>query len=75
MLVIKDGKPIIVSADHVWGKKIGDSVDLIHRDYPEASTAVIGPAGENKVRFANVVCDKSHQASRAGMGAVMGSKI
>lgn len=74
ILVIENGKPEIVSAKNIWGKKIGDSVRIIHQDYPESSTAVIGPAGENKVRFANVICDQNHQASRAGMGAVMGSK-
>ncbi len=73
-LVIEDGVPNLVPAKHIWGNKVGDSVKIISEDYPDASTAVIGPAGENKVRFANVICDQNHQASRAGMGAVMGSK-
>jgi aldehyde:ferredoxin oxidoreductase len=37
-------------------------------------TAVIGPAGENQVRFASIVTERSYQAARMGMGAVMGSK-
>jgi aldehyde:ferredoxin oxidoreductase len=37
-------------------------------------TAVIGPAGENRVRFASIVSERSYQAARMGMGAVMGSK-
>jgi aldehyde:ferredoxin oxidoreductase len=36
--------------------------------------AAIGPAGERQVRFASVVSDRTHQAARMGMGAVMGSK-
>ena len=36
--------------------------------------AAIGPAGERCVRFASVVTDRTYQASRMGMGAVMGSK-
>ena len=40
----------------------------------EVSIAVIGPAGENLVRFACVNCDWSRNAGRGGMGAVMGSK-
>ena len=34
----------------------------------------IGPAGENLVRYANVVTDSVHSASKWGCGAVMGSK-
>jgi aldehyde:ferredoxin oxidoreductase len=37
-------------------------------------TSQIGPAGENKVRYACVVNDLRHTAGRGGMGAVMGSK-
>ncbi len=40
----------------------------------EIKVAVIGPAGENLVRFACVNADWSRNAGRAGMGAVMGSK-
>jgi len=36
--------------------------------------AYIGPAGENLVRFANVMHDLDAAAGRTGMGAVMGSK-
>jgi len=40
----------------------------------EVKVAVIGPAGENLVRFACVNADWSRNAGRTGMGAVMGSK-
>ncbi|HID18564.1 TPA: aldehyde ferredoxin oxidoreductase, partial [Candidatus Bathyarchaeota archaeon] len=36
--------------------------------------AVIGPAGENLVKFAAITCDFGRQAARCGIGAVMGSK-
>jgi aldehyde:ferredoxin oxidoreductase len=36
--------------------------------------ATIGPAGENLVRFANVLVDGFHSASKRGPGATMGSK-
>ncbi len=39
----------------------------------QVRAAVIGPAGENKVRFANVTND-GRQAGRTGHGAVWGSK-
>ena len=74
MLIINDGEASIENADELWGKSIGAATEEIEKRYPGASSAVIGPAGENRVRFANIVSDYSHQASRAGMGAVMGSK-
>jgi len=36
--------------------------------------ACIGPAGENKVRFALINCDPNRHAGRGGCGAVMGAK-
>ena len=35
---------------------------------------VIGPGGENLVRYACITTDTRHAAGRTGMGAVMGSK-
>src|SRR5229473_644204 len=40
---------------------------------PRFQMAVIGPAGENLVRFATISHDNRH-AGRGGLGAVMGSK-
>lgn len=40
----------------------------------EWSTAVIGPAGERKVRFASIMIDGHYSAGRGGLGAVMGAK-
>ncbi len=74
LLVIDHGKPSIVPAEHLWGKNVSECVNLIEEQYPGASTALIGIAGENKVRFANVITNRCHQASRAGLGAVMGAK-
>jgi len=38
------------------------------------SIACIGPAGENRVRFAAISSDRGHIAASGGVGAVMGSK-
>ncbi len=40
----------------------------------EGQAGVIGPAGENWVRYACVMTGTRHAAGRTGMGAVMGSK-
>lgn len=41
---------------------------------PHAQALVIGPAGENLVRFACVVNNKWRSAGRTGLGAVLGAK-
>jgi aldehyde:ferredoxin oxidoreductase len=38
------------------------------------SVASVGPAGENRVKFAGIFIDHGHSASHNGLGAVMGSK-
>lgn len=75
ILVLEDGLPRIEAAPELWGKTVDSCEKVLQATYGGASTAIIGPAGENLVRYANVICDKSHQASRGGMGAVMGSKL
>lgn len=37
-------------------------------------TAVIGPAGENEVRFASIMTSEERAFGRGGLGAVLGSK-
>ncbi|WP_254768668.1 aldehyde ferredoxin oxidoreductase family protein [Salinilacihabitans rarus] len=49
--------------DHVEGRGLG----------PEHVVA-IGPAGENRVRFASIMTSESRAFGRGGLGAVMGSK-
>ena len=74
-LLIQDKKVKFISASNIWGKTIGISNDLIEKKYgKKVCSAMIGPAGENLVRYASVVSNRSNQAERLGMGAVMGSK-
>ena len=81
-LAIKDGKAELRSASHLWGKNVFETTDLIvkesgenPRHYPDGpKVGCIGPAGENKVRFAAIAYDEHHFAGRGGTGAVMGSK-
>jgi aldehyde:ferredoxin oxidoreductase len=72
---IRDGGAFFHPADHLAGKTTGATVDSLEERFGAGiHTAVIGEAGERLVRFASVVTDRSFQASRMGMGAVMGSK-
>lgn len=74
-LVIEDGAVTFADAGHLWGLETPQTVDGLEHDLGDGiSTAVIGPAGENLVRFASIVADRDFQAARMGLGAVMGSK-
>ncbi|MDX9817742.1 MAG: aldehyde ferredoxin oxidoreductase family protein [Desulfococcus multivorans] len=58
----------------LWGKTTWETADaLVAAHGKEISTACIGPAGENLVRFAGTIVDKYNSAAR-GSGAVLGSK-
>ncbi len=66
----------IRDARQLWGKSTGETEDLMREELGDAlvRTCLIGQAGENLVRFACVVNDRSRFAGRTGLGAVMGSK-
>ena len=82
-LWIHDGKAELRDASHLWGKDVWSTTDMIQEELAaevgkdeakEIKVAAIGPAGENLVRFAAIMNDKSRAAGRGGHGAVMGSK-
>jgi aldehyde:ferredoxin oxidoreductase len=75
-LWIHDGKVELRSAEKLWGLETGPAQEKIREEVKEkrARVAIIGPAGENLVRFACVVNELKHANGRTGMGAVMGSK-
>ena len=76
-LWIHDGEVEIRSAERIWGLDTGPAQEMIREELKEnrARVALIGPAGENRVRFACVVNELKHVNGRTGMGAVMGSKL
>ncbi len=73
-LVIKDDDVRLKDAGRLWGKPTDETTDIICRDEGVEEVACIGPAGENLVRFAAVITDKSRAAARSGLGAVWGKK-
>jgi len=75
-LWINDGTVEIRSAEKIWGMETGPAQEMIRDELGEkrARVAMIGPAGENLVRYACVVNELKHANGRTGMGAVMGSK-
>lgn len=80
VLVHPEGAEFFDAAD-IWGMETYDTEDTVNRRFgaagsgPEKSGAVvIGPAGENRIRFAVIENDYWRSAGRTGVGAVMGSK-
>jgi aldehyde:ferredoxin oxidoreductase len=79
-LHINDGQAEIVDASNLKGKDAFKTENMLRKRYGEEgfesriSVAAIGPAGENRVRFAAIVSDRGHIVSSGGLGAVMGSK-
>ena len=77
-LVVSEGRVDIRSAARYWGKGTFDTERSLLKDHGlktnKASIFSIGPAGENRVRFAALCGDKGHVAGHNGVGAVLGSK-
>jgi len=76
-LVIDEGGAVIKDAALFWGKTTEETIlPLEAKEGEDAVCAAIGPAGENGVLFANILCGGKRFgcAGRAGMGAVMGAK-
>ncbi|RME77129.1 MAG: aldehyde ferredoxin oxidoreductase [Chloroflexi bacterium] len=75
-LWIHNGEVEIRPAEHLWGLKTADTQAAIRQELGDERVRVaqIGPAGENRVRYAAVMHDVNRAAGRNGMGALMGSK-
>ena len=75
-LWIHDDKVSFNSAEDVWGLGMVDAEERIHREVGDdrAKVLLIGPAGEKKVRYANIGNGLGHFNGRNGLGAVMGAK-
>jgi aldehyde:ferredoxin oxidoreductase len=78
----KSAKPIYLEIDadgikfqdaaHLWGRDTMETQEALAGDR-KSGVLAIGPAGENRVRFANIA--SGHRfLGRGGMGAVMGAK-
>ncbi len=73
---IDDAEVVIKDASKFWGKDCWESESILKEELGDESARamVIGPAGENLVKFAVISTDYYHQCGRGGAGAVMGSK-
>lgn len=77
VLEVFDDNVSLRAVPDLWGKQVSETQRaLLGADLkPKAGrVACIGPAGENLVRIASIMNDRSRAAARGGPGAVMGSK-
>lgn len=73
-LFIEDDAVLFRSADDLWGKGVTECSHILHERHIGSQSLLIGPAGENLVRYANIRTQLTNSMGRCGGGAVMGSK-
>jgi len=61
-------------AKDLWGKECLETHNWLQKKEGKVKTAVIGPAGENLVKFSAITFDGHRHAGRGGAGAVMAFK-
>ena len=74
-IFIDDDCVEIRDAAHIWGCDVYETDDAIKGELGRGvHVACIGPAGENRVKFASIMFEKYRAAAKTGVGCVMGSK-
>ncbi len=75
-LYVSDEKVEIRDASNLWGVDTYETEEKLKAEVDDkrAQVMCIGLAGENLVKYANVINDRGSTAGRCGMGTVMGSK-
>ncbi len=76
ILHIHNDRVFFIDAADLWGTFTYETELEVRRrvEDPEVRVLSIGPAGENRVKFACLANDFSRNAARGGSGAVLGSK-
>lgn len=75
-LYINNEEAKIIDASHLWGKDTWETESALRHHYSDPGLRVvcIGPAGENRVRFACIIVERGRAAGWGGNGALMGAK-
>ena len=75
-LWVHDGEATIRDARHLWGKSTKETETGIRAELEDdkVRVALIGPGGENLVKYACIMNGLYDAVGRGGLGAVMGSK-
>ena len=74
-LAVEDGDVRLEPARELWGLTVPQTLDRLRERWGKtAGMSVIGPAGENGVRYASIMTERMRAMGRGGAGAVMGYK-
>lgn len=75
-LYITNDKVELRDAAHLWGEETRETQQMIRSEIgnDKIRTMLIGPGGENLVKYACIMSGLYDAAGRGGLGAVMGSK-
>jgi len=75
-ITINDQEVQIMNAEHLAGKDVYDTTEIIKKDLKDKTVqvAAVGPAAENHVAYAGIFVNLARPAARTGMGTVMASK-
>jgi aldehyde:ferredoxin oxidoreductase len=74
-LEVSDKEVVFHPGSKLWGKETYEAEEaILKRVGKDSGALVIGPAGENLVKFAVIESEHGRSLGRAGIGAVMGSK-
>lgn len=75
-IIVVDGREVFFEdGAWLWGKDAFAAHQAVKSRFgKDAEALLIGPAGENLVRFAQVRAGGRHAASRTGLGCLMGAK-
>lgn len=74
-LYVENGKGYFLSAEDMWGETTFEAEKKLREIHGKnVGVLVIGPGGENLVKYATVISQEGRAGGRPGMGAVMGSK-
>jgi len=74
-LYVTDQKAELIDAETVWGMNVFPAQDYFAKEHgDDVAAATIGPAGENRCRWAAIVSRTENGAGQGGFGALMGDK-
>jgi aldehyde:ferredoxin oxidoreductase len=75
-LEINNSEVEIHDANDFWGLGTYETLEKISKSIgnSKSETVCIGPAGENLVKYANIMASGGRAAGRTGMGSIMGYK-
>lgn len=74
-LYVENVEGYVLSGDGIWGKTTFEAEEKLKEIHGgNVGILVIGPSGENLVKYSTVVSQEGRAGGRPGMGAVMGCK-